>query len=82
MELEELRATCEPVTPGLQNKDAQDESYGKEYKLNTSAFATSFDVMQSGLIDAIRNDLFEGQQSKKQIQAELTKLNVYGLCSR
>lgn len=34
--------------------------------------------MQSGLIDAIRNDLLEGYRSTKQIQAELTKLNVYG----
>jgi 2OG-Fe(II) oxygenase superfamily len=46
--------------------------------MDTSDFATKFAVTNSRLMDVVRSELLEGHESKKSINAELYKLNVYG----
>jgi len=46
--------------------------------MDTSDFAIKFTVMDSRLMDVVRSELLEGHESKKAINAELYKLNVYG----
>ena len=46
--------------------------------MDTSNFATKFAVGDSSLMDVVRAELLEGHESKKAINAELYKLNVYG----
>ncbi|KAH8110520.1 hypothetical protein DFH11DRAFT_1514322 [Phellopilus nigrolimitatus] len=77
-QLKHLVEACDPATLGLDQKDVHDESYRKALKLDGSNFATKLDVVRSGLVDSIRNDLLEGDKGRRSISAELYKLNIYG----
>ena len=41
-------------------------------------FATLLDVEAVGLLDVVRNELLEGENEFRQINAEMYNLNVYG----
>ena len=47
-------------------------------KLDNAEFATKFDVISSGLLDAIKYALLEGKDATIPVRAELYKLNIYG----
>ncbi|PCH40469.1 hypothetical protein WOLCODRAFT_162377 [Wolfiporia cocos MD-104 SS10] len=76
-ELDHLESTCDAAPFGINHQNVLDESYRKAGKLDTSEFATGFDPQRLGLLDTIRTDLFEGNE-RRNITAELYKLNVYG----
>lgn len=80
-QLKHLVEACDLATFGLDQKDVHDESYRKALKLDGSDFATKLDVVRSGLVDSIRNDLLEGDKGRRSISAELYKLNIYGMFS-
>ena len=77
-ELEHLSDACQPATFGVNNKDVYDESYRKARKMDFGNFATLLDVEAVGLLDVVRNELLEGENEFRQINAEIYKLNVYG----
>jgi hypothetical protein len=77
-ELQHLSEACRPATFGLSQENVYDESYRKALQMNTSDFATKFAVADSSLMDVVRSELLEGHESKKAINVELYKLNVYG----
>ncbi|KAF6748413.1 hypothetical protein DFP72DRAFT_1174308 [Ephemerocybe angulata] len=60
------------------NEDILDLSYRKAWKLDTSRFATQFDVVKSGLLDVVHDELLRYNDSSLKIDAQLYKLNVYG----
>ncbi|PCH40476.1 hypothetical protein WOLCODRAFT_136899 [Wolfiporia cocos MD-104 SS10] len=76
-ELDHLESTCDAAPFGINNQNVLDETYRKAGKLDTSEFMTGFDPQRLGLLDTIRTDLFEGNE-RRNITAELYKLNVYG----
>ncbi|OCH89177.1 hypothetical protein OBBRIDRAFT_794532 [Obba rivulosa] len=75
--LKHLTSVCDPATFGRNDRDVYDETYRKAGKLDAAYFAAKFDPQSSGLLDAIRGDLLEGDRERP-IRAELYKLNVYG----
>jgi hypothetical protein len=77
-ELQHLSEACRPATFGLSQENVYDESYRKALQMDTSDFATNLAVADSSLMDVVRSELLEGHESKKAINAELYKLNVYG----
>jgi len=77
-ELQKLVAACQPATFGLNKEDILDESYRKAGKLDRSDFATNIDITGSGLLDSIHGALFGWEKERREIRAELYKLNVYG----
>ncbi|KAA1470644.1 hypothetical protein DENSPDRAFT_710927 [Dentipellis sp. KUC8613] len=76
-QLDALSASCAPAPFGLGNKDVFDETYRKAGKMDCSEFSTPLVPERTRLIDIIRDELLEGEESKKQIEIELYKLNVY-----
>ena len=78
MQLQQLSQACKPATFGVNSKDVFDENYRKAFKLDTTDFATKFDLRESGLMKTIHSELLEGHVATKPVDAELYKLNVYG----
>ena len=76
--LDELEKACDPATFGRNQEDVFDESYRKAGKMNTSNFMLGLDVDKTRLVDIVRTGLVAGRDQKKDIRAELYKLNVYG----
>lgn len=77
-ELERLVAACQPATFGFNNADVLDESVRKAGKLDKSDFAINLDIMASGLLEEVNTALFGWETQRREIAAELYKLNVYG----
>ncbi|KIM74762.1 hypothetical protein PILCRDRAFT_14200 [Piloderma croceum F 1598] len=77
-ELQHLSEAYQPATFGVNQENVYDESYRKALQMDTSGFATKFAVADSSLMDVVRSGLLAGHDSKKAINAELYKLNVYG----
>ncbi|KAJ7186428.1 hypothetical protein C8R46DRAFT_1272968 [Mycena filopes] len=75
-----VASACDQATFGVDEKDVLDESYRKAGKMDLTKFASRFDVVASGLVDAISPDILQGQgaDGDKTLRAELYKLNVYG----
>ncbi|KAF7373570.1 hypothetical protein MSAN_00567400 [Mycena sanguinolenta] len=46
--------------------------------MDSTKFATRFDVVTSGLIDMISGDVLQGENVDKSLRAELSHMNVYG----
>jgi hypothetical protein len=80
-ELQQLSQACDPATFGLGGEDVRDETVRKAQKLDVLHFAPKFSPVESGLTRIIHEDLFKGLHEQKTTEAELYKLNVYGLCS-
>ena len=76
--LERLVEACDPATFGRNHEDVHDESYRKAGKLSTDAFTIGLDIVNSQLVNVIRNNLLRGLPAQKPIRAELYNLNVYG----
>jgi len=77
-ELSTLFAACQPATFGRNAEDVLDESYRKAGKLDKSDFAINLDLVGSGLLDKVHDALFGWEATRRDIRAELYKLNVYG----
>ncbi|KAF8636166.1 hypothetical protein AX17_003738 [Amanita inopinata Kibby_2008] len=76
--LNRLADACDPATFGVGHKDVYDESYRKAGKLGSEAFRPTFDPINLGLINVLRQRLLRGLQAQKPIRAELYNMNVYG----
>lgn len=74
-----LRDT-DPASFGYQGKTTYDETYRKALKMDTTAFATTFDPHALGIIDTIAQVLLPTMRESKvyrAVKAELYKLNIY-----
>ena len=73
----------------MNQEDVYDETYRMARKMDASDFALKFDPTRLGLIDSIRTEMLEeGRELRKtkpelarDVNAELYKLNVYGVLS-
>ncbi|KAJ3545893.1 hypothetical protein NMY22_g2270 [Coprinellus aureogranulatus] len=77
-DIERLIAACGQATFGRGNQDVLDESYRKAWKMDTSQFATQFDVNKSGILNVVHDQLLHYEDNTKNLVAHLYKLNVYG----
>ena len=69
----------ERATFGRNNEDVLDESYRKAWKMDTSHFACQFDVVKTGILDIVHDQLLHYAKNTKNLEAHLYKLNVYGM---
>ncbi|KAI0806597.1 hypothetical protein C8Q74DRAFT_1165175, partial [Fomes fomentarius] len=76
--LYELEQACDQATFGVDERDVLDVAYRKAMKLDRAHFAVDLDVVQLGLLEAVRTGLFSGKYESKNMYADLYKLNVYG----
>ena len=77
--LEQLIKDCQPATFGYKGKDIYDETYRKASKLDASAFSSTLNPYELGIIDAIAQVLLpsvKDANNMRGIRAELYKLNV------
>ena len=77
--LEQLVKDCQPATFGYKGKDIYDETYRKASKLDASAFSSTLNPYELGIIDAIAQILLpsvKDANNMRGIRAELYKLNV------
>lgn len=74
--LHTLVGACERASFGLDKKDILDETYRKAWKMDSSRFSTSFDIVNTGILDHVYAKLTPG--SPDMIRPELYKLNAYG----
>lgn len=78
--LEQLVKDCQPATFGYKGKDIYDETYRKASKLDASAFSSTLNPYELGIIDAIAQVLLpsvKGANNMRGVRAELYKLNIY-----
>ncbi|RSM00093.1 hypothetical protein CEP52_009324 [Fusarium oligoseptatum] len=69
---------CEPATFGIGSKEVLDEEYRKAGKLDDTAFSTSFNPYEHGIMDTINQVLAQGAHREGLgVRAEMYKLNVY-----
>ncbi|RSL41595.1 hypothetical protein CEP53_012676 [Fusarium sp. AF-6] len=69
---------CEPATFGIGSKEVLDEGYRKAGKLDDTAFSTSFNPYEHGIMDTINQVLAQGAHREGLgVRAEMYKLNVY-----
>jgi len=47
-------------------------------RLDATAFATQFNLGNTGLVDVVGQTLFEGMTDRRDIRFELYELNIYG----
>lgn len=71
---------CEPATFGVGSKEVLDEEYRKAGKLDETAFSTSFNPYEHGIMDTINQVLAQGaHRAGLGVKAEMYKLNVMSL---
>jgi hypothetical protein len=80
--LDRLSAACQAATFGLGSRDVLDETYRKAGEMSKECFACKLDEEVPKILDIVRPVLFTGGKEKANIQAELYKLNVYGMSLR
>ncbi|RSL63556.1 hypothetical protein CEP54_005155 [Fusarium duplospermum] len=69
---------CEPATFGVGSKEVLDEEYRKAGKLDDTAFSTSFNPYEHGIMDTINQVLAQGAHREGLgVRAEMYNLNVY-----
>ncbi|KAJ4308455.1 hypothetical protein N0V84_012090 [Fusarium piperis] len=69
---------CEPATFGVGSKEVLDEEYRKAGKLDDTAFSTSFNPYEHGIMDTINQALAQdAHREGLGVKAEMYKLNVY-----
>lgn len=73
-DLRALHDACATATFGIGNKEVTDETYRKALKLDTSAFATSFQISGTNILNMVHKLLVPNAGS---VRAELYKLNMY-----
>ncbi|TQN66049.1 hypothetical protein CSHISOI_09427 [Colletotrichum shisoi] len=77
---EKLLRDSSPATFGLEGQHVLDETYRKAQKLYASAFSTSFNPYELGIIDTARRILLSSirhEEYEWTIRAELYSLNIY-----
>lgn len=77
-ELDRLAAACHPATAGRAHGDAYDESHRKAVKMNPSDFSAQFDLVGSGLMKIVQDQLLQAETENTYLRAEVRELNVYG----
>lgn len=77
-EIEKLVEASEKATFGRNSEDVLDESYRKAWKMDASQFAIQFDVVKSGILDIVHDQLLRYEKNTESLYAHLYKLNVYG----
>ena len=77
-ELKKLADACQPASFGRNDQNVFDPSYRKALKLDEKHFSPKIDLIESGIVNNVKNALLEGDNASKFIRAELYKLNVYG----
>ncbi|OSX57111.1 hypothetical protein POSPLADRAFT_1112134, partial [Postia placenta MAD-698-R-SB12] len=77
-ELLELNDTCDVATFGRNHENVHDETYRRAGKLDSAHFSVKVDLLNSGLLDLICDDLLDDDYEERGIRAEMYKLNVYG----
>lgn len=71
---------CQPATFGVGSKEVLDEEYRKAGKLDDTAFSTSFNPYEHGIMDTINQVLAQGAHREGLgVRAEMYKLNVISL---
>lgn len=78
--LERLIKDTDPASFGYKGKTTYDETYRKALKMDTTAFATTFDPYALGIIDTIAQVLLPAMKESnvyRAVKAELYKLNIY-----
>ena len=78
-DIQKLVEASERATFGRNNEDVLDESYRKAWKMDTSQFACQFDVVKTGILDIVHDQLLHYAKNTKNLEAHLYKLNVYGM---
>ncbi|KAK2052717.1 hypothetical protein LY76DRAFT_583010 [Colletotrichum caudatum] len=71
---------CQPATFGRNSQEILDETYRRAGKMDESAFCTSFNPYEHGIIDTVLHSLAPTDKSsavKRGVRAELYKLNIY-----
>ncbi|KAL2675624.1 hypothetical protein Neosp_011814 [[Neocosmospora] mangrovei] len=69
---------CQPATFGVGSKEVLDEEYRKAGKMDDTAFSTSFNPYEHGIMDTINQVLAQGAHREGLgVRAEMYKLNVY-----
>ncbi|KAG7090316.1 hypothetical protein E1B28_011913 [Marasmius oreades] len=76
-DLDKLTASCDRATFGREKEDVLDESYRKAGKLDLNYFTSKLDSRVIELIPKITPHLLKGEDSGRDVEAELYKLNVY-----
>jgi hypothetical protein len=88
--LQELVRDCAPATFGRGEQDVLDPAYRKAGKMDTEAFATTFDLAQFGILENVEQILLpsvgndnESNLRLRKLSARLYNLNVccYSRCS-
>ncbi|KAL0575720.1 hypothetical protein V5O48_006254 [Marasmius crinis-equi] len=74
--LDALSASCEKATFGRALEDVFDESYRKAGKMDLEMFASKLDIHQTRILPTAIPRLLR-EASKRDVEAELYKLNVY-----
>lgn len=77
-DLKSLASVCEPATFGMNNRNVLNESYRKAGNMDSYNFGTKLDVDKFGIVDRVPEQLMEGPDLEKAVNAELYKLNVEG----
>ena len=77
-DIQKLVDVCQQATFGRGDQDVFDESYRKAWKLDTSEFATQFDIIRSGVMNIIHDQLLHDEKNNMKLEPHLYKLNIYG----
>ncbi|KAJ3501293.1 hypothetical protein NMY22_g18978 [Coprinellus aureogranulatus] len=77
-DIQMLAKASEKATFGRNKEDVLDETYRKAWKMDTTQFSTQFDVVRSGILDIVHDQLLHYENNTKKLEADLFKLNVYG----
>ncbi|KAJ7246928.1 hypothetical protein C8J57DRAFT_1523157 [Mycena rebaudengoi] len=77
--LDRLSLACGQAKFGRDHEDVLDETYRKAGKMDHQDFVARFDLQKSGILRSVSEQFLDGlSSSKREIEAELYKLNVYG----
>ncbi|KAJ2925957.1 hypothetical protein H1R20_g11148, partial [Candolleomyces eurysporus] len=77
-DIAKLVEASQRATFGRGGEDVFDESYRKAWKMDSSQFAPQFDVIHSGVMDIIHEQLLHYEKGGVKLDPRLYKLNVYG----
>lgn len=80
-DIAKLVEASQAATFGRGGEDVFDESYRKAWKMDCSQFAPQFDVIHSGVMDIVHEQLLHYEKGGVKLDPRLYKLNVYGMIS-
>ncbi|KAJ2926736.1 hypothetical protein H1R20_g10379, partial [Candolleomyces eurysporus] len=77
-DIAKLVEASQRATFGRGDQDVFDESYRKAWKMDSSQFSPQFDVIHSGVMDIVQEQLLHYEKGGVKLDPRLYKLNVYG----